>query len=215
MGAGSCRPGLGVHNASRVPAGHRLQVVPRLECHASSQGRCPRDGSCQASSQSASEVIGPTTPHSGGGRTWGRTVGSWGHLETGHHSQKTSAASTSLFHSAPHVIRICHFTVTLTRLKVPSLSPISCIELFFRTACETAPELSRSWMLQLFSSELCQCPHCRSCLFPLSREDTEQDSVGPAGQVPPLPLELLALGWLRRPCCGEVTCPAASRSPVT
>lgn len=63
-------------------------------------------------------------------------------LEIGHHSQKTSGRHFPISQCSLRSLESARFTVTLSRLKVPSLSDsVSCIELFFRTVRETAPEL--------------------------------------------------------------------------
>lgn len=109
---------------------------------------------------SASEVTGlHLTAFRGWGYPCGKTVGVvWvSPLETGHHSQKTSGRHFPIFQCSLQSLQSAHFTVTLTRPEVPSLSDaISCLAFFFRTVRETAPELvnlslESSWMLQLLA----------------------------------------------------------------
>ena len=141
MGQGSCGPGLGVHDASRVPSG----LCPILSVRLPPRAGAPEMEAARLLQNSASEVIGL---HVTAFRRWGYPCGKnvgvvWvSPLEIGHHSQKTSGRHFPISQCSLRSLQSAHFTVTLTRLEVPSLSDsISCFEFFFRTVRETAPEL--------------------------------------------------------------------------
>ena len=160
MGQGSCGPGLGVQDASQAPAGHRpLGCAASLSDTLPPKAGAPEMEAARLLQNSASEVRAPPHCIQGWGYPCGKKVGVvWvSPLKTGHHSQKTSGRHFPIFQCSLRSLQSAHFTVTLTRPEVPSLSDsISCLAFFFRTVRETAPELvnlslESSWMLQLLA----------------------------------------------------------------
>lgn len=164
MGQGSCGPGLGVQDASQAPAGHRpLGCAASLSDTLPPKAGAPEMEAARLLQNSASEVRAP--PHciqgvgvslweESGGRV-GVTLEDW--PPQPENQRQTLPYISVLPAVSLRSLQSAHFTVTLTRPEVPSLSDsISCLAFFFRTVRETAPELvnlslESSWMLQLLA----------------------------------------------------------------
>lgn len=130
--------------------GIALQVVPRLECHASSQGRCPRDGSCQASSQfslrghrAPRHCIQVGEEHGGRG---GVTLGDWSP------QPENQRQALPYFTVLLTVIRICSFYCYSHKTESSiSLTPYPALSCFSELSGKQPQNWSRSWMLQLLA----------------------------------------------------------------